>query len=31
MRKEKKIPLDLQDSFKGQQSSKEMKLSRKQI
>jgi two-component system LytT family sensor kinase len=31
MRKEKKIPLDLHDSFKGQQSAKEMKLSRKQI
>ena len=31
MRREKKIPLDLHDSFKGQQSVKEMKLSRKQL
>lgn len=31
MRREKKIPLVLQDSFKGQQSVKEMKLSRKQL
>jgi sensor histidine kinase YesM len=31
MRREKKIPLVLHDSFKGQQSVKEMKLSRKQI
>lgn len=31
MRREKKIPLVLQDSFKGQQPAKEMKLSRKQI
>ena len=31
IRKEKKIPLDLHDSFKGQRSVKEMKLSRKQL
>ena len=31
MRREKKIPLVLHDSFKGQQSVKEMKLSRKQL
>jgi len=31
MRRKKKIPLDLQDSLKGQHPSKEMKLSRKQI
>jgi two-component system LytT family sensor kinase len=31
MRREKKIPLDLHDSFKGQRSVKEMKLSRKQL
>lgn len=31
MRREKKIPLGLQDSLKGQQSVREMKLSRKQI
>ena len=31
MRKEKKIPLDLQDSIKGKQSAREMKLNRKQI
>jgi sensor histidine kinase YesM len=31
MRREKKIPLDLHDSFNGQRSVKEMKLSRKQL
>jgi two-component system, LytTR family, sensor kinase len=31
MKREKKIPLDLQNSFKGQHSEKEMKLSRKQL
>jgi hypothetical protein len=31
MRREKKIPLVLHDSSKGQQSVKEMKLSRKQL
>src|SRR4030066_1617754 len=31
MRREKKIPLVLQDSFKGQRTAKEMKLSRKQL
>ena len=31
MRREKKIPLVLQDSFKGQRPAKEMKLSRKQL
>ena len=31
MRREKKIPLVLHDSFKGQQPAKEMKLSRKQL
>ena len=31
MRREKKIPLGLQESLKGQHPSKEMKLSRKQF